>query len=69
MNRVHLFTLFGVGVSLFLAIKTLGPPVILETHNELQILPGYSAYNCAYGIFHYTHKSTCLSGKIPTIAP
>lgn len=65
MNRVHLFTLFGVGVSLFLALKNSGPPIILETHSEFQILPGYSDFDCGFAGFHYAHRSTCLSGVNP----
>jgi len=62
MTRAHLFTLFGVGVSLFLALKNSGPPIILETHSEFQILPGYSDFDCGFAGFHYAHRSTCLSG-------
>ena len=62
MTRAHLFTLFGAGVSLFLALKDSRPPVILETHSEFQILPGYSDFDCGFAGFHYAHRSTCLSG-------
>jgi len=62
MTRAHLFTLFGVGVSLFLALKNSGPPIILEPHSEFQILPGYSDFDCGFAGFHYAHRSTCLSG-------
>jgi len=62
MTRAHLFTLFGAGVSLFLALKDSGPPVILETHSEFQILPGYSDFDCDYSTFNYAYRSSCLSG-------
>jgi len=63
MNRTHLFiTLFSAGISLFLVLKDSRPPVILETHSEFQILPGYSDFDCGSAAFHYAHNTSCLSG-------
>lgn len=62
MNRKHLFTLFGAGVTLFFLLRDLLPPVILESHSEFQILPGYSDFDCGFAAFPYAHRSTCLSG-------
>ena len=62
MNRKHLFTLFGAGVTLFFLLRDLLPPVILESHSEFQILPGYSDFDCDYSTFNYAHRSSCLTG-------
>ena len=62
MRNYNFISLLGVAFTLFGIVKSLAPPAIFDDPN-IPILDGYKNYDCEYGTFSDSYRSTCLSGE------